>query len=153
MHIGFVHLKLGAHRRDFKQAEPFRQSNAGLWQVQQKLQRLHQGHLPGRGIGYRKRNVPWMLRWKTTKHGLNVGGKRGHVGHHHHHIGRLPCGVVIKPIPKPIMQNFYFALSRMRLDHLNAAIVVQRFWNVGHRIQSEDVGLDFLQACGISLRS
>ena len=48
--VGLGHLKLGAHGRHFKQAEPFRQSDARLRQIQQELQGLNQGHLPGRGV-------------------------------------------------------------------------------------------------------
>ena len=94
-----------------------------------------------------------MLWRKATKYGLNVRSKGGHVGHHHHHIGGLPTGVIVKPVPQSVVQYFNFALRRMRLHHLNTAIVCHRLRRVGHRIQVQNVGLNFLKSGGLRVLS
>ena len=90
-----------------------------------------------------------MLGRKAAKHSLNVRGKGGHVGHHDHHIGRLPSGVVVEPVPKPVVQYLHFALRRMCLHHLNAGIVRHLKWLIWHGIQSQDVRLNDLKSCGL----
>ena len=75
-----------------------------------------------------------MLWGKTAKHGMDVRRKGGHVGDHHHDIVWLHGRVVVKPVPKSVVQYFNFTQGRMRLHHLNAAIVGQQLWRIGQGV-------------------
>ena len=145
-HIGGLQTKTLLHGGHFKQTQTVGQTDARGGQAQQAFQGLDQRHFARGSVGYRKRNVPRRARRKAAKHRLNMRGKLGHVGHHHHHVARLQVRLCVQPSQDLIVQNLHFALRAVRAHQGDRAVICRLGLRLGGQgLQVQNIGLQLLQ--------
>ena len=82
---------------------------------------------------------------------MDVRRKVGHVGHHHHDVGRLQSGVCIQPRQQSVVQHLYLALGRVRLHKAHAGVVCGHVGQVvGQWRKVEQGRLQVLQHRGLA---